>query len=134
MKWCATARHTHFGKADVARGVGDFYSEHGYAIVRDALTRVELDAIERETLSLCRGELGGVHGHTPPEAGATDDEVLRGVLCVHHPHRASDLFLEMLAQPAIVQVPAGAVVSSTATRSIARSRTTHRSDATGARS
>ena len=82
----------------------EFYREHGYVIIRDALGRTEIDAIHPETLSLCRGEFGEVHGYTPPPAEASDDEVLRGVLCVHHPHRASDLFMKLLAEPTIVDL------------------------------
>lgn len=95
---------TLFSRADIDRGVDDFYREHGYIIIRDALTREEIDEIHRETVSLCRGEFKEVHGYAPPPAEAPDDDVLHGVLCLHHPHRASERFLELLAQPRIIDV------------------------------
>lgn len=82
----------------------DFYKENGYLVVEDALTPGEVETLRTETVRICRGELGRVHGLPPvfPEDG--DDDVMRRTICVHFPHKLSAVMYDFLAHPTIVDV------------------------------
>lgn len=83
--------------------LSEFYTENGYAIVEDALTPDEVDEIRSETTAICRGEVGQVMGVKPPAPGATDDEVIARYLCLHHPHKISDVMMRYMSHPRIVE-------------------------------
>ncbi|MEO0563200.1 MAG: phytanoyl-CoA dioxygenase family protein [Chloroflexota bacterium] len=87
----------------------NFYAENGYLVVEDALTPDEVQAICDETVAICRGQRGevlGLPGHTPTE---TDDEVISRTLCIHFPHKISDVMLDYMKHPAIADVLTGIV-------------------------
>ena len=81
-----------------------FYRENGYLIVPEALTQVEIDELRHETLRLCRGEPGEIAGVTPARPDEADDEVTRRYLCIHFPHKLSQLMFSYLSHRAIVEV------------------------------
>ena len=88
----------------IGQAEADFYRENGYLIVPDAVTPDEIEAMRRETVSICRGERGELirgHSHSPDE---TDEEVMRQYLCIHFPHKTSDIMYKNLAHPVIVDV------------------------------
>ncbi len=93
-----------FRRADIDEGVREFYREHGYVVIEDGLSADELAMLHDETLAICRGGRGEIHGYTPPPDDVDTDAVLRSVLCIHHPHRTSDVFTRFLAQQTIVDV------------------------------
>ena len=79
-----------------------FYKENGYLIVENALTTAEIEELRRETVAICRGQRGELrrgHTHTPDE---TDDEVIQKYLCIHFPHKVSDIMYKHLAHPVMV--------------------------------
>ncbi|MBZ0289028.1 MAG: phytanoyl-CoA dioxygenase family protein, partial [Anaerolineae bacterium] len=81
-----------------------FYRENGYLVVEGAMSMAEVEELRAETVSLCRGERGELrrgYSHTPDE---TDDEVISKYLCIHFPHKVSDIMLKHLAHPVIVDV------------------------------
>ncbi len=80
-----------------------FFQENGYLVVEDALSREEVEELRRETLRICRGELGEVKG-VSPVSGQSDEETLRRYLCIHMPHKLSPVMLKYLSHPAIVDV------------------------------
>ncbi len=84
-------------------GLAEFYEENGYLVVPDALTAGELEELREEALRICRGEAGEVRGVDPAPADATDDEVLRRYLCIHFPHKISDLMRKYLATPRMTE-------------------------------
>jgi ectoine hydroxylase-related dioxygenase (phytanoyl-CoA dioxygenase family) len=81
-----------------------FYRENGYLVVEQALSPPEIERLHRETVAICRGELGSVKGLPPVGPDDSDDEVVRRTLCVHFPHKISPLMFDFLAHPAIVEV------------------------------
>src|SRR5690554_5647798 len=81
-----------------------FYHDMGYLIVPDALTPDELDELRNEATRVCRGDLGDIRGVTPADPVESDDDVLRRYLCIHFPHKLSDVMLRYLSHPAIVDV------------------------------
>lgn len=81
-----------------------FYHDAGYLIVRDALSPSEVTELRDEATRVCRGDLGDIRGVTPAEPGESDDDILRRYLCIHFPHKLSEVMLRYLSHPAIVDV------------------------------
>ncbi len=81
-----------------------FYHEHGYLVAEDAITPDEVDAINEDAAKICRGEYGAFRGWAGPHDGQSDDEVLRQYLCIHFPHKISQVMLDHLADPPMVEV------------------------------
>jgi ectoine hydroxylase-related dioxygenase (phytanoyl-CoA dioxygenase family) len=81
-----------------------FYQEQGFLVVEDALDSAELDRLIGEAAHICRGERGSIRGITPAAADEPDAEVLRRYLCIHFPHKISEIMHQALSQPAIVEV------------------------------
>ena len=82
----------------------DFYKENGYLVVADALTPTEVDTLRRETVRICRGQLGHVRGLPPVFPEDSDDAVIQRTICVHFPHKISAVMVDFLAHPTIVDV------------------------------
>jgi len=80
------------------------YERDGFVIVRNGFTQDELDELNHEALRICRGELGKFRGLLPAQPGESDDEVLHRHLCIHYPHKISDVIKTSLSQHAIVDV------------------------------
>lgn len=79
-----------------------FYRENGYLIVENALSTDEVEELRRETVEICRGTYGPIRNgftHSPDE---TDDEVIQRYLCIHFPHKISEIMYRYLAHPVIV--------------------------------
>ena len=82
----------------------DFYDEHGYLVLPDALFSAELEELRAEALLICRGERGEVKGSLPTAPGESDEETLRRFLCIHFPHKISAVMTKYLATPRMVEV------------------------------
>ncbi len=82
----------------------DFFRQNGYLVVEDILSAAELEALRQETAHICRGQRGTVTGLPAFSPTETDDEVIQKTLCVHFPHKISDVMYDALGQPGIVQV------------------------------
>lgn len=78
--------------------------EDGYGVLANALTPDEVAALNTEAARLCRGELGEVAGRFEADLDGSDVEVMRKYLCIHFPHKASEVFHRALSQPRIVDV------------------------------
>ncbi len=89
-----------FAPSDVA----EFYKENGYLVLDQALSKTELEALRSETLAICRGERGAVRGVDPAAAHENDDDVMRRYLCIHFPHKISELMNKTLSHPKITDV------------------------------
>lgn len=95
--------HTAFSpekRAEIAR----FWDENGYYVLENALSMPEVEQLRGETARICAGEAGDIQGTAPRLAGQSDDEVLQKYLCIHFPHKISDLMHQALSHPAIVDV------------------------------
>lgn len=84
--------------------VADFYHENGYYVAHELLTPAEVEALRAGTLAICAGEEGDINGATPRAPGETDDEVLRRYLCIHFPHKISQVMLDAVKHPGIVDL------------------------------
>jgi len=92
-----------FDRSEIGAETTDFYRKNGYLVIRDGINKETVEAIHRETVAICRGERGDIHNYVPPR-GLSDDDALRGVLCVHHPESVSKTMHQLLAQETIVEV------------------------------
>jgi ectoine hydroxylase-related dioxygenase (phytanoyl-CoA dioxygenase family) len=81
-----------------------FFAEHGYLVLEDALSVNEVDALNAETAQICRGSRGEVRGVTPAAPDESDLEVMRRYLCIHFPHKISQLAYDTLAHPRTLEV------------------------------
>lgn len=84
---------------DLAR-VAEDYERDGFVIVPDALSAVEVEALRADAVRLCREDLE----QGTPGLELDDAELLRRYLCIHYPHKASELALAAMRAPAIVDV------------------------------
>ena len=86
--------------------LADFFHSNGFALLADALSPDEVAEINAEAVRLCRGDLGAVDGAEVVEAdaveGESDEDLLRRFLCIHYPHKISDVALAALKNPRIV--------------------------------
>jgi phytanoyl-CoA hydroxylase len=94
----ATGRPTDAGASELASR----YHRDGYVVLADALSAAQVGALREEAVRICRGELGAVEGVQPPGADEPDEVVVRRYLCIHFPHKLSELMREMLAHPRVV--------------------------------
>lgn len=81
-----------------------FYKEQGFLVADRALSMAEVEELRRETVAICREERGAIPGFVPGTPNDTDDDVMQRYLCIHFPHKISDLMQRTLAHPAIVDV------------------------------
>src|ERR1051325_759752 len=81
-----------------------FYRENGYLVIENALDTGEIDELRNEAVRICRGELGPLKGAPESKPGETDGEVLAKILCVHNPHKFSQVILRSMTQPTMVEV------------------------------
>jgi phytanoyl-CoA hydroxylase len=85
------------------------YEQDGYTVLADALSAGEVQALRDEAVRICRGELGVVDGVRRAAAGEPDEQVVREYLCIHFPHKLSELMHKTLAHPAIVDALTGLI-------------------------
>lgn len=89
-----------FDREAVAR----FYQENGYYVYENALTAAEIEELRQDTTQICRGEAGEIRGVLPADDEASDNDVLRRYICIHFPHKISDVMYKHLAHPNLVDV------------------------------
>lgn len=86
------------------------FQRDGFFVSEGALSPEEVDALNQETLTLCKnGAFTTYSGEEKGEAeavpmGESVEETLRRYLCIHFPHKLSKLMQETLAHPGIVDV------------------------------
>jgi ectoine hydroxylase-related dioxygenase (phytanoyl-CoA dioxygenase family) len=79
-----------------------FYRDNGFLVVEGAFDAGEVQALNDETLAICRGERGEFAGIEPVQSGETDQDVVRKYLCIHFPHKISTAMTAQIAHPSIV--------------------------------
>ena len=82
----------------------EFYAEHGYLVIPNALTPDEVDELRAETTAICRGDRGDMLRGEIDERAESDDDVLRRYLCIHFPHKFSDSMFNYLGHPVMTDV------------------------------
>ena len=79
------------------------YHRDGFLVVPDLLSAQELKELNDETVRICRGEAGEVKGVTPPGPKEAEGDVLARYLCIHFPHKISDIMLKYVKLPAVAE-------------------------------
>jgi len=88
-----------FGPEQVAA-----FEEHGFLIVEDALPEDQIAEMNDDVIKICRGAYGEYGGWMGPHDGQTDLEVLKQYLCIHFPHKCSQVMHKYLAARPMVEV------------------------------
>lgn len=91
-------------RPELNTAAGEFYRENGYYVAHDLLSMEEVEALRRETLAICAGEMGDINGATPRATGESDDDILQRYLCIHFPHKISQGMLDAVKHPKIVSL------------------------------
>lgn len=86
------------GRPRIAPEDVEFYNENGYLIVENALSPDEVEALRNETTDICRGHVGDIGNLPSSEEDASEEDVLKQVLCIHMVHKISPVVLRYLAQ------------------------------------
>ncbi|MDX6255298.1 MAG: phytanoyl-CoA hydroxylase [Frankiales bacterium] len=81
----------------------EHYRDSGFALLSGALSPAEVAEVNAEAVRLCRGELGEVAGGAAAPRDESDEQLLRRFLCIHYPHKVSDVALRALTNRHIVQ-------------------------------
>ncbi|HVX46485.1 MAG TPA: phytanoyl-CoA dioxygenase family protein [Mycobacteriales bacterium] len=79
------------------------YDRWGHVVLEGALSPDEVAELNAEAARICRGELGTIKGAEHARSGESDEEVMRRFLCIHFPHKMSQVMADALAQPRIVE-------------------------------
>ncbi len=86
---------------DVTDELATQMRQDGFAVLRDAITPEEVSALHGEAVRLCRGELAEID-HAPVVGDESDDELMRRFLCIHYPHKVSEVARRALHAPRVV--------------------------------
>jgi phytanoyl-CoA hydroxylase len=85
--------------------IPEFFKENGFLVLENAVTDAEVDALNAEAAAICRGIRGdGVGLEDARNSSLSDDEIMRQYLCIHFPHKASELMFNTLSHKSIVDV------------------------------
>ena len=87
----------------------EFYKANGYLIIPNALSPAEVEELRHETTRICRGEAGEIRGVVSADPSESEEEVLRQYLCIHFPHKVSEVMTRYLAQATMVEALTGII-------------------------
>lgn len=73
-----------------------FFDANGYLVLENAFTPAEVEELKRETTLICRGDRGELPDHPKADAAEPDDSVLQRFLCIHFPHKCSEVMMRAI--------------------------------------
>lgn len=83
----------------------DSYHDNGFLILNEVLTPDEIEELRSDATKICRGDYGiDIRNYNPPPPDADEADILSRYLCIHFPHKLSDVIVKYLDHPAIVDV------------------------------
>jgi len=80
------------------------YAQNGFAVLNNVFSKDEIGALKNEAPRICRENFGSLPGLPDDSKRLTDDELISRVLCIHYPHKISDLIFKTLSHPVLVKV------------------------------
>ena len=84
--------------------IADQFQDKGYYIIEQGMKPGEIEEINQEAIAICGGKKGAIEGVKPVE-GEADESVLKNYLCIHFPHKVSEVIRDKyLGHPAIIEV------------------------------
>ena len=81
-----------------------FYKENGFLVVENGIMPAQLEVLKNEASHICRGEKGPVGGLQDRPDDESVEDTLKRYLCIHFPHKISDVMFKALALPSMVNV------------------------------
>jgi hypothetical protein len=84
-------------------GLGTRYREDGFVVLPGLLPPADLAVLDDELSAICRGERGAVDGLAETARTGSTVDLLRSILCVHFPHKASPATLDLARREDVVQ-------------------------------
>ena len=79
------------------------YSRDGFAILRNAISPKQVTQVNAEALRLVASNLGSNRVDFDDPAQLNEAELMRKFLCIHYPHKVSEVALAVLREPQIVK-------------------------------
>ncbi len=79
------------------------FVDQGYLVVEGLVSRSEIAALRADAVAIARGAYA-CDGITPAPAGATDQEVIERILCIHQPHYVSPVMASFVTHHGIAAV------------------------------
>jgi ectoine hydroxylase-related dioxygenase (phytanoyl-CoA dioxygenase family) len=73
-----------------------FYEANGYLVLENAFSPAEVEELKNETTQICRGNRGALPDHPAADPAEPDDSVLQRFLCIHFPHKCSEVMLRAI--------------------------------------
>ena len=80
-----------------------FFEANGYLVLENAFTPAEVEELKQETTLICRGDRGELPDHPKAEPTEPDTSVLNRFLCIHFPHKCSDVMRRAIHNQPTVQ-------------------------------
>ena len=84
--------------------VKEFFAANGYLVLENAFNADEIEELKNEATQICRGERGELPDHPKAEPSESDADVLRRFLCIHFPHKCSEVMLNAIHNQPTVEV------------------------------
>jgi len=80
-----------------------FFNANGYVVMEDAFSAEEIAGLKAEATSICRGDRGELPDHPAADPAEPDASVLQRFLCIHFPHKCSEIMRRAIHHPLTVQ-------------------------------
>ena len=81
------------------------FKDWGFLVVENALSAAEVQGLQDEAARICRNDFSTREAKADEAASELSDvEVQKKYLCIHFPHKASELLKASLAHPSVVEV------------------------------
>ena len=90
--------------SDITQSGIESYQQNGFLIVENAINKELVNQIKKETLRIFKGELGNIDGIKENNTSVSDYDILKKYLCIHFPHKLSDLIKQTLVHPSITNI------------------------------
>lgn len=103
QSWPETGSPAGYYRPPMTAEAADFFKTYGFLVIEDGASPEQVLALQKETAAICMGKRGDMPGFVEGEPDETEDDAMRRYLCIHFPHKISELMENTLAQPAIVE-------------------------------
>jgi ectoine hydroxylase-related dioxygenase (phytanoyl-CoA dioxygenase family) len=83
--------------------VQTFFDANGYLVLENAFAPAVIEELKQETTLICRGDRGELPEHPKADPAEPDASVLQRFLCIHFPHKCSEVMLRAIHNPPTVK-------------------------------
>jgi ectoine hydroxylase-related dioxygenase (phytanoyl-CoA dioxygenase family) len=87
----------------------EYFRENGFAVLGDAFSPTEVAEINKDAERLCRGEYGTIDTGKPLAGVRSTDELMRQFLCIHYPHKVSEVAMGAMKNPRVIAALTGLI-------------------------